>query len=54
MAPSNPVDIYPAIEKNGPIKVFSESLAALLEDEGVDAVFMHVFAVPGAETPVQV
>jgi acyl-CoA synthetase (NDP forming) len=46
MDPSNPVDLYPAMEKNGPIKTFGESLEAVMLDPGVDAVFLHIFAVP--------
>ena len=46
MDPSNPVDLYPAVEKNGPVKVFGTSLDAVLNDPNVDAVFMHLFAVP--------
>jgi len=46
MDPSNPVDLYPAMEKFGPIRVFSESLNAVLDDPGVDAVFLHIFALP--------
>ena len=49
MDPSNPVDVYPAIEKNGPIRVFTESLDALMVDDGVDAIFMHIFAIPAAQ-----
>jgi len=53
MDPGNPVDVYPAIEKNGPVKVFSESLDALMQDENVDAVFMHIFAIPTREDMFQ-
>jgi len=51
MEPSNPVDLYPAMEKNGPIKAFGEALSAVLEDEVVDAVFLHIFA-PPIELPI--
>jgi len=46
MEPENPVDIYPAIEKNGPGKSFKVSLEALMKDPGVDAVYAHLFAPP--------
>ena len=46
MEPSNPVDLYPAMEKNGPVRTFGESLEAVIQDPGVDAVFLHIFAVP--------
>lgn len=46
MQPANPVDLYPAIEKNGPMKSFEVSLSAVLEDPGVDGAFIHIFAVP--------
>jgi len=46
MNPSNPVDLYPAMEKFGPIKSFSVSLSAVMADPGVDAVFVHLFAPP--------
>lgn len=46
MAPGNPVDLYPAIEKNGPMKAFQVSLEAVMDDPGVDAVYIHIFALP--------
>ncbi len=46
MDPSNPIDLYPAMEKFGPIKAFSVSLDAAMADPGVDAVFVHLFASP--------
>jgi len=51
MAPSNPVDLYPAMEKQGPLKAFGDALSAVLDDEGVDAVFLHIFA-PPIEIPI--
>jgi len=46
MAPANPVDLYPAMEKSGPLKSFGVSLMAVMQDPGVDAVFVHLFAPP--------
>jgi acetyltransferase len=53
MDPGNPVDVYPAIEKNGPIRVFGEAIDALMQDDNVDAVFMHIFAIPSREDMFQ-
>jgi acyl-CoA synthetase (NDP forming) len=44
MEPANPLDLYPAIEKNGVQKVFTRCLETLLTDPGVDAVYLHIFA----------
>jgi acyl-CoA synthetase (NDP forming) len=49
MEPSNPLDLYPAIERNGPQKVFSHCLEAVLTDPGVDAVYTHTFAWYGVD-----
>ena len=46
MAPANPVDLYPAIEKFGPTEPVRQTLAAVMADPGVDAVFVHLFAPP--------
>jgi acyl-CoA synthetase (NDP forming) len=43
MPPSNPVDMWPAIEKNGPEKVYETAFEAVCSDPNVDAVFFHVF-----------
>jgi acetyltransferase len=43
MEPANPVDLYPAIERNGAQKVFSHCLDTLLDDPGVDAIYLHIF-----------
>ena len=43
MPPSNPVDMWPAIEKNGPEKVYHTAFEAVCNDPGVDAVLFHVF-----------
>ncbi len=45
MPVSNPVDLWPAMERQigADVDVYSLSLAALLCDPEVDAVFLHVF-----------
>jgi acetyltransferase len=43
MAPSNPVDIWPAVEQKG-LSVFSDSLRAVLSDDRVDGVVLLPFA----------
>ena len=43
MPPSNPVDMWPAIEKNGSEKVYETAFEAVCSDPNVDAVFFHVF-----------
>lgn len=48
MNPSNPVDLYPAIEKNGVDKAFHESIEAAVNDPGVDAIYLHLFT-PASE-----
>jgi len=44
MEPVNPLDLYPAIERNGMERVFTHCLEVLLNDPGVDAVYLHLFA----------
>jgi acetyltransferase len=44
MPVNNPVDFWPAMEKHGPEITYREGLAALLEDPGVDAIIVHLFA----------
>ncbi len=46
MEPANPLDIYPAIEKNGPQITYQTALNALFQDPEVDAIFLHSFAPP--------
>jgi acetyltransferase len=46
MDPENPVDLYPAIEKNGTTPPVNASLEAAMEDPGVDAIYAHLFASP--------
>ena len=43
MEPANPLDLYPAIERNGVQRVFTHCLETLLKDPGVDAVYLHIF-----------
>ncbi|RJP34673.1 MAG: hypothetical protein C4536_02430 [Actinobacteria bacterium] len=43
MAPSNPVDIWPAIEQNG-LTAFGDSIKAVLADDRVDGVILLPFA----------
>jgi acetyltransferase len=43
MEPANPLDLYPATERNGVEKVFPHCLDALLNDPEVDAIFLHIF-----------
>jgi acetyltransferase len=43
MPVGSPVDLWPAIELNGPERVYNSALAALLNDPGVDVVFLHLF-----------
>jgi acetyltransferase len=44
MEPANPLDLYPALERNGVQKVFTHCLETLLIDPGVDAIYLHIFA----------
>ncbi len=44
MAPSHPVDIWPAIEKFGYLKVYSQAIEILMNDPGVDSLIIHLFA----------
>ncbi len=46
MPVSNPVDLWPSIEKHGGgnIDVYSMALSAVLADPNVDAVFLHTYA----------
>ena len=46
MEPSNPVDIYPAMERSGPKETLRVALEAVIKDPGVDGVFVHIFAPP--------
>jgi acyl-CoA synthetase (NDP forming) len=44
MPVNNPVDFWPAMEKNGPEITYREGLAALVNDPGVDGIIVHLFA----------
>jgi acyl-CoA synthetase (NDP forming) len=46
MDPSNPVDLYPAYEKGGTKETLRRTIEAVMEDPGVDGVYLHVFAPP--------
>ncbi|HPI93718.1 MAG TPA: CoA-binding protein, partial [Deltaproteobacteria bacterium] len=43
MEPANPVDIWPAIEHSGMAKVYTTVSNALMYDEGVDSVIIHIY-----------
>ncbi len=43
MPVSNPVDLWPAIERNGPEIAWGRAFKAVCADPNVDAVFFHVF-----------
>jgi len=43
MPVSNPVDLWPAVERHGAEKTFNAAVAAVCADPGVDGVFVHVF-----------
>jgi acetyltransferase len=49
MAPANPVDLYPAIEKNGPEKAWNSAIEAAITDPQVDGIIAHMFALPGLQ-----
>jgi acetyltransferase len=44
MEPSNPIDLYPAMEKNGFPLAFTAAVEATAADPEVDAVLAHVFS----------
>ena len=41
---ANPVDLWPAVEKNGGEKTYRTAIEAVCADPGVDAIFLHLFA----------
>ena len=43
MPPSNPIDLWPAIERNGVDTAYGKTVEAVCADPGVDAVFLHAF-----------
>ena len=50
MPPSNPVDLWPAVEKNGFGKVYRTAFEAVSKDAGVDAILYHIFVGVGRKT----
>jgi acetyltransferase len=44
MPVKNPLDFWPAMEKNGPVPTYREALAALHQDPQVDGIIVHLFA----------
>ena len=44
MAPGNPVDLYPAMERLGRLPAFMQASEIVLADPGVDALIIHYFA----------
>ncbi|MFP4474684.1 MAG: acetate--CoA ligase family protein [Desulfatibacillaceae bacterium] len=44
MPVNNPVDLWPAVERNGLNKVYGTAVQAVCDDPGVDAVMLHLFA----------
>ena len=43
MPVSNPVDLWPAVERNGADRAYGEAMAAVCADPDVDMVFLHFF-----------
>ena len=43
MEPTNPVDIWPAIERSGRRRAYQAAVEALVEDPTVDAIHLHLF-----------
>ncbi len=43
MPVANPIDLWPAIERSGIEKAYGESIRAVCDDPGVDAVLFHIF-----------
>ncbi len=43
MPVSNPVDLWPAVERNGVDRAYGTALASVCADPGVDAVYVHAF-----------
>jgi acetyltransferase len=44
MRPGNPVDLWPAVERNGAEKAYGVAARAVAQDPGVDGVIVHAFA----------
>jgi acetate---CoA ligase (ADP-forming) len=47
MPVSNPVDFWPAVEKNGPVLAYRDGLSTLCADPQVDGVIIHLFTGSG-------
>ena len=43
MPASNPVDLFPAVERRGRVEAYTLAITSVLKDPGVDAVFVHYF-----------
>jgi len=43
MPPGNPLDLWPAMERQGPLRALSVALKAVCADPGVDGVLLHAF-----------
>ena len=46
MDPENPVDLYPAYAEKGTKETLRRTIEAVMEDPGVDCVYLHLFASP--------
>jgi len=44
MEPSNPVDLWPSVEQNGMERVYTEAIAAIMQDKNVDSLILHLFS----------
>ncbi len=44
MSPSNPIDLWPAVEQHGAEKAFGTAIETVTKDPGVDAILIHSFA----------
>jgi acyl-CoA synthetase (NDP forming) len=44
MPVANPIDLWPAVEKGGSEKAYSEAMKAVCDDPNVDAIFLHYYA----------
>ncbi len=44
MPVGNPVDYWPAMEKNGPVLAYKQALSALHADPEVDGIIVHIYA----------
>jgi acetyltransferase len=44
MEPSNPVDLWPAVEKNGMDLVYTRAIDTIMHDENVDSIIVHIFS----------